>query len=1235
MFLVKYGKEHVHDPRRGLYVTSAELEVEVNTSSTLSFVMQYDHPLYDELRERDTDNPISVWQDDVLIFYGDVLSIKTEFRLSKTVECRGILGWLNDSIVRPYSTLASECDNVAPNNPAAFFQWLIDSHNEQVEDSKRFKVDVNEAQSLDGYFYHSDSSYTNTGKTIQEKLLEDIGGYVVTKQVDGENFIDYIADFPDDNAQIIDFGVNLLDYSATDTTDDLATFVVPVGKQIQKENAGENEVQQRVNLSSVSDGYPQEGFCKKGDIIYSIEAVKKYGWIGALVTFDDVEVASNLLDKGVLALKELMAPVRTIEVKAIDLAWIDPDAKPIYVGQYVRVRSKPHNFDSYMLCTKIKYDLNAPDNNTFTLGTTFDVLTGIQNKRINALNANINAVYEEADHINADIQAMSLMMYSVRDVANAAQEAAYTAQSTASEASTKSDAAVEAASNAQTVASEAKTTADEAAAAANEAATVANDAKTEADAAAQTATEAQQKADAAQTKVNSVEESVTVIQTDVAAAQAAAETAQQKANEADSKAVEAQTAASNAKTDANVALTAAQAAQTTANSATDKANAAQTAASEAQTAAAGASTTAAAAKADAEQANKDIAALGEELETVSNTMTADYARKTDLTEATASLQTQITQNAAGIKSNATKITTVDETANDAADKAAAAQTAASTAQSTADAATADAAAAQTKADQAAAAAATAQSNADTANAAAAAAQAKANEAAADLATAEQNLANVTSRVDSTEEDIAAAQQAVTDAKSAADKAQADATAAATKAATAQTTADNAATAASTAQTAADDAVAQAKAAQKAADDAGKAAQAAQAKADQAAVDAAAAQSTANTAKTNAATAQSKADQAAATAAAAQTAADEADAKAAQAAADLTTAEQNLANVTSRVDATEEEIAAAQKAVETAQAAADKAKADAATAQSTANTAKTNAANAQTAANNAKAAADAAQADADAAQAAADKAQSDVDALAVRVTTAETNISQNAEAIELRATKTEVTETLGGYYTKEEADAAIKVSADSITQTVSETYTTKEELDNAASEVQGSTDDLAERVTASESVIEQLSDSIASMVRSGDETSLVKQDESGLYYFDIAALQESADATAENLGDLLATLGEFNLEEGETLLGKLAKMESALDAVGLKTEYVTVGTYEDEPCIILGESDSEFKLLITNTRIVFQEGSTDTTYIKDNTLVTNNIEVEDEIRQGQWRWMARDNGNLGLIWIGGK
>ena len=564
---------------------------------------------------------------------------------------------------------------------------------------------------------------------------------------------------------------------------------------------------------------------------------------------------------------------------------------------------------------------------------------------------------------------------------------------------------------AKAAADAAKAQAEAAEDASNAAKETAEGAKSTADSALASANEAQNTANAARDAAGEVTEKVTGIVKDVNEAKTAADNAWKAASTAKEDAATAKTSAANAEKNAADAKTAADAANTKSDEAVSTATAAQSDAAEAKTNATKASETAAAAKADAAQAQKEIDSLGENLTTLSNTMKADYARKTDLTEAEASLSTKISQNAANIETTAKKVSVIDETANNAADLAATAQTKAEAAQTKADQATSEAAAAQTKADEASLAAQTAQSNADTAKAAAENAQSVADKAKTDLAEAQKNLATVKGRVDATEGDIAKAQEAVTTAQAAAEKAQSDANAAAAKASSAQDIADAAKANASLAQTAASQASAKAEAAQTIANEAKVNASDAQKKAADAVKTAGDAKTAANNAAQTASDAQDIANAAKANATAAQAAADDAKKKSDQAAADLVTAKNNLEEVSGRVDSTAEEIEAAKTAVATAQAAADKAKTDAATAQSTADTAKANASNAQKAADTAKTAADNAQKAADDAQKAADKAQNDVNALTKRVVNAETSIEQNSEAIALRATKTEVTQSI--------------------------------------------------------------------------------------------------------------------------------------------------------------------------------------------------------------------------------
>lgn len=895
--------------------------------------------------------------------------------------------------------------------------------------------------------------------------------------------------------------------------------------------------------------------------------------------------------------------------------------------------------------------------------------------------------------------------------------------------------AVALAENAKTLADEAKGQVDEAVKSVEEAQKAVNEVVEVVETARQSAQAAQEAANNAQNLVDSVETRIETLENTVTNAQNAANNAHQAATTATQKAEEAETAASNAAKDAADAKNAAGTAQNSTENAISKANEAIGTANTAKQEAQEASDTAAAAKLDAEKALQDVADFEENLTTLEQTMRADYARKTDLTEAAASLQTQITQNAGEISSTAQKVLEIDETANNAASQAQQAQNTAAAAQSQADQATTDATKAQQAADEAKAAAQSAQSEADTAKAAAEAAQGVADKAKTDLEAAKADLETVQGRVNATEEEIAAAQQAVTAAQQAADKAQEDADTAAQQAANAQSVANTAAENATNAQTVANNAATQASNAQKVADEAKGNAEQAQTIANQAAAKATEAQNTANTAKASAENAQSVANQAASDAAAAQQAADDAEAKANQAQADLATAQQNLADVTSRVDATAEEVAAAQAAVETAQQAANLAKANAATAQATADTAKANAATAQTAANNAKTAADNAQAAADEAQAAADKAQEDVNALVVRVTTAETNITQNSEQIALRATKTEVTtainnisiggrnllpdtdfdseakrherlegnSTEGGFHfipTEQiENGVAYTLSANirgnanillyeineggnkshfwisrvSLSQTdykrfsktfivdegkvfqdayictqwgeentltgdwfeiepkslklekgnkatdwtpAPEDMATREDVTNLeasftveadgikseVSSVKESVNENGAEIEKANSLLEQLAESIKSLVVGKNGKSLMTQTDTG-WAFDFATILEEIQNNTERVAqyDDRIKLSSYVNENGET-----------------------------EPSITFSESSTDFKVIITNRRVLFQEGGQTPTYIYNNTLVTENIEVKQELRQGGWVREIR-NGCLCLVW----
>ena len=263
-----------------------------------------------------------------------------------------------------------------------------------------------------------------------------------------------------------------------------------------------------------------------------------------------------------------------------------------------------------------------------------------------------------------------------------------------------------------------------------------------------------------------------------------------------------------------------------------------------------------------------------------------------------------------------------------------------------------------------------------------------------------------------------------------------------------------------------------------------------------------------------------------------------------------------------------------------------------------------------------AAAQAAQTAADNAQAAADQAQAAVDALETRVTSAETNITQNAEQIALAATKEEVTETLGGYYTKEETDSAITVSSESIHATVSEEIT--EEVNGVQANV--------EEVSSS---VEQLAGSISTLITDENGQSLMEQTAEG-WTFNMGDLQESIEEAAEGINEVKGNMAEVS---------NLAQKTSDLaNDIAAKTAYVNMSQDDTgAPVLELGKQDNPFKVRITNTSIDFMEGTEKIAYITNRSLYIQSSVVTDEMKIGAtsgFIWKKRGNGNMGLRWVAG-
>lgn len=567
---------------------------------------------------------VRVYDNDVLRYKMFVDNIDYDFDNTAKVSCTSVLAYLKDSLVRPYSTVDSEEGLTAPSSVNGYFSWLIEQHNKNIRDTKKyFYVGVNQGALLDrnNYIYRSSTEIPTTSDEIKNKILDTYGAYISLTFNGDLNVINLYADVHDSNDQVIDFGVNLLDLTRSVSTESSYTAVRPTGAVPETEN---KSTSLPITISSIPDGVSKwnSDVYKMGDVVYSISGVRDYGYKECEYSNTDITDVEYLYRASVAYLSKLVNPHLTIDVKAVDLSLLYMDKySPMEVGQAVRVRSEPHGVDEYLRISEISIDLLDPSNDSYTLGESYDSLTGQQSSYMKKLNSSINASF---DIVGSAADAASKLADAAKKTANEADKKAQDATSKANdantkanEANTKADTATETANSASTKADQASQNAQKANEAAKKAQEDATAAIGSAKDAADKAASASQKADDNTAKITTVENTIKTISGDTATAIANAKAAQAAADAAKKAADQAQADASTANTEIGKV----QSQVGTIN--TEIGNIKQ----------------------EATDLRDDLTG---QITTVKNTMEADYTRKTELSDTTATLRNEISESAAGV-----------------------------------------------------------------------------------------------------------------------------------------------------------------------------------------------------------------------------------------------------------------------------------------------------------------------------------------------------------------------------------------------------------------------------------------------------------------------------------------------------------------------------------------------------------------------------------------------------------
>ena len=328
------------------------IKMEAGKSGSMTFKIYPGHPMYDKITR--FKSYVRFYQDGELLYRGRVLSVETNIWKERTVTCEGCLSYLNDQVVREISKTKMTGE--------AFFRQCIDTYNEQVgeDPERRLTVGTVNVKGYDESMDIEQTSIETVLDTIDDILIDPLGGYLRIRYEGEDQVIDYLKNYGENQEKKVEFGINITDITCKEEGDELYTVFIPTASS--SSSKGKN-----ITVASVNNG---------SDEIILEEAYEKYGRIVKVEDFNAdspaklLEVAQDYLSRN-----HVDDPA-TYEVKAIDMHLIDGTIEQIHVGDKVKIISYPHGYDTEKSCTAIEYNLQNPENSTYTFGDLIEGPTG-------------------------------------------------------------------------------------------------------------------------------------------------------------------------------------------------------------------------------------------------------------------------------------------------------------------------------------------------------------------------------------------------------------------------------------------------------------------------------------------------------------------------------------------------------------------------------------------------------------------------------------------------------------------------------------------------------------------------------------------------------------------------------------------------------------------------------------------------------------------------------------------
>ena len=327
------------------YLQSPILTQKVNIPDSLTFTLDPDHPMYGRLLR--LASRVRVYRDQTLISILRPLDNTINMIRQEKWVCEGVLAWLKDAIIRPFTFQGS---------PTELLTKFLTEYNDQVNQAQQIALGTVTVTDPNDYINRSSEEYLTAYDAIKTRCIDTLGGYLYVTYPSGVPTLNWLASAPDTSTQTIEFGENLTAFSRAVYGGETYTACIPLG-------AEDEETGERLTIASVNDGK---------DYIVNTALANSYGVIYAPTnetTWDDVTIAANLKQKAQEWLTNIGASVKEkINLGALDLHNADANVESFQFLDNILVKSTPHKLSASYVLTEIKIPLNAPSATSITLG---------------------------------------------------------------------------------------------------------------------------------------------------------------------------------------------------------------------------------------------------------------------------------------------------------------------------------------------------------------------------------------------------------------------------------------------------------------------------------------------------------------------------------------------------------------------------------------------------------------------------------------------------------------------------------------------------------------------------------------------------------------------------------------------------------------------------------------------------------------------------------------------------